>query len=282
MGKKGVKAAYTALQPVVATARQDEDHLFVQMSSLPEDPLDARLTLAGAVVGEDGKLDTSAYDDLQSAFAGEPPPNRHPVPGRPGVRTGDEVPKGLRIWDDLRAGGETAKKDGAGWIASFSAKREDKKKEKWFNIRTTGSWRMAFLLARLQRQLWEAGGRQQGAAAPSARTGTAAPTAAAAATAAAGDGEASTPLSKRVRIVGKSPQTKPPPWVTQANEAGPCATPTKKRPQIASAAKPTARKQARKAPAKAPKAPAQPAVPAAFAGSERFAALMAARKAQQA
>merc|ERR1712151_315379 len=31
----------------------------------------------------------------------------------------------------------------------------DKKKEKWFNIKVCGSWRMAFLLARLQRMYWD-------------------------------------------------------------------------------------------------------------------------------
>jgi len=33
--------------------------------------------------------------------------------------------------------------------------RPNIKREKWFNIRSCGSWRMAFLLARLQRQHWD-------------------------------------------------------------------------------------------------------------------------------
>eukprot|EP00927_Polykrikos_kofoidii_P023098 TRINITY_DN2137_c0_g1_i2.p1 TRINITY_DN2137_c0_g1~~TRINITY_DN2137_c0_g1_i2.p1 ORF type:complete len:362 (-),score=68.04 TRINITY_DN2137_c0_g1_i2:310-1332(-) len=123
-----------------------------QLGFIPADPEDARLTVNGAKVLEDGKIDISAYEDLMSCWAGEPSPGDHPHPEHPGVRANEPIPKGLRIWDDLRAGAE--KKDGAGWIAVRCSKR-DGKKEKWFNIRTCGSWRLAFLLARLQRSLWE-------------------------------------------------------------------------------------------------------------------------------
>merc|ERR1719215_2519861 len=71
----------------------------------------------------------------------------------PGVRRGERIPKGLRVWDDIRAG--NTDKDGAGWVAVRSASQLEKKKEKWFNIRSCGSWRMAFLLARLQRLSWD-------------------------------------------------------------------------------------------------------------------------------
>jgi hypothetical protein len=56
------------------------------------------------------------------------------------------------MWDDVRAGATT--KSGAGWAAVKSSARFGKK-EKWFNIRTCKSWRLAFLFARLQRALWE-------------------------------------------------------------------------------------------------------------------------------
>lgn len=122
-----------------------------RLAFIPADPADPRLTLDGAILNSDGKINVEAYRDLMPAFAGEPQPDMHPYPERPGVRTGEAVAKGLRIWDDLRAG--NAFNNGAGWIASRSTK-VDGKKEKWFNIQTCGSWRMAFLLARLQRDLW--------------------------------------------------------------------------------------------------------------------------------
>lgn len=240
MVKKGTKAIQNSLKPVKATARQDEDELFKELAALPEDPKDARLTVSGAVVGKDGKVDVAAYEDLQSAYAGEPPPSSHPYPDHPGVKSGEEIPQGLRIWDDLRAGHAT--KDGAGWIAK-STKKGDGQKEKWFNIRTCGSWRLAFLLARLQRQLWEAG-----------KASSAASTAAAAGEEkAATDKAADTPPRKR---------------------PAPAPTPTGKAT--------TARKQARRTAeaGKAP-APAEKAPPPAFAGSARFAEIMAARKAQE-
>lgn len=120
----------------------------------PADPVDPRLTLEGAIFGPDGKLDVGSYEDLLPHFAGEVPPAQHPDPKHPGLRRGEMLPKGLRIWDDVRAGAET--NAGAGWIASRSpGNGDDKKREKWFNIRSCGSWRMAFLLARLQRQHWD-------------------------------------------------------------------------------------------------------------------------------
>jgi hypothetical protein len=108
----------------------------------------------GAVCGSDGKIDIEAYEDIIQCWAGEPPPEKHPDPLHPGVRAGEEVPKGLRLWDDVRAGSGKLK-DGAGWVAVKTAVGQKSKREKWFNIRTCGSWRLAFLLARLQRALWE-------------------------------------------------------------------------------------------------------------------------------
>jgi len=100
----------------------------------------------------DGKLDVGAYSDLMSHFEGEPAPDKHPFPDHPGLRRGERLPKGLRLWDDLRAG---SSKDGAGWIAVRQKTDYERKTEKWFNIRQCGSWRMAFLLARLQRMYWD-------------------------------------------------------------------------------------------------------------------------------
>jgi len=147
MGKRGLPKS---AKQVVAAAK--EDVLLETRVALPADPEDARLTFDGAVVDAKGKIDVGAYEDLHSWYAGEPPPNRHPRPDHPGVQKDEEVLRGMRIWDDLRAGCKD--KDGAGWIAAWNRKNEPKI-EKWFNIRTTGSWRLAFLLARLQLQLWD-------------------------------------------------------------------------------------------------------------------------------
>merc|ERR1712039_266728 len=46
-------------------------------------------------------------------------------------------------------------KDGAGWAAVRPKTQHEGKAEKWFNIRICGSWRLAFLLARLQRAHWD-------------------------------------------------------------------------------------------------------------------------------
>mmetsp|Transcript_77682 Transcript_77682/g.227797 ORF Transcript_77682/g.227797 Transcript_77682/m.227797 type:complete len:264 (-) Transcript_77682:80-871(-) len=157
----GRQARHARPMPKAATKDakdQDESEEKVEtLSYIPSDPEDPRLQLSGAVCTEDGKLDVPAYMDLQEAYKGEPAPSEHPDPARPGVRENEVVPKGLRNWDDVAAGCQG--KDGAGWIAMYSSKLSGKT-EKWFNIRTCGSWRLAFVLARLQRGLWE----QRGAA----------------------------------------------------------------------------------------------------------------------
>lgn len=124
----------------------------------PADPEDPRLTIAGIVLEKaskwsgGGKIDVDAYRDLFTCFRGEPAPDQQPDAENPGVRRGEKIPKGLRIWDDVRAGCD--EKDGAGWIASRTSKH-DGSQTKWFNIRQCGSWRMAYLLARLQRLYWD-------------------------------------------------------------------------------------------------------------------------------
>lgn len=125
-------------------------------SELPGDPDDPRLSVDGAALDADGKINVGAYTDLQAWYAGEPPPSKHPYPDRPGVHVDEEVPRGLRIWDDLWTGGNK-RQPGAGWIVSRQRSGEPKR-DKWFNIRTCGSWRLAFILARLQRDVWEFGG----------------------------------------------------------------------------------------------------------------------------
>lgn len=154
MGKVVRGTPNSAKRDVVPAA--PEDILLETRSVLPADPDDPRLTVEGAQLCADGKINTAAYEDLQPWYGGEPAPDQHPYPERPGVRAGEQVAKGLRIWDDLRAGATQngTQRTGAGWICTRQ-QRNESKREKWFNIRTCGSWRLAFVLARLQQEVWE-------------------------------------------------------------------------------------------------------------------------------
>lgn len=141
------KAAPSFVPAQAAASTFDEDG--APLGFIPEDPKDIRLTVSGAVCGADGKVDIEAYEDIMQCWAGEPPPKNHPDPIHPGVRPGEEVPKGLRVWQ----GGTGGKaKDSAGWVAATECGGKTKR----FNIRTCGSWRLAFLLARIQRAMWHA------------------------------------------------------------------------------------------------------------------------------
>jgi len=125
-----------------------------RLTFIPSDPEDARFTPDGAIRTNDGKIDVEAYRDLMPAFAGEPAPDAHPYPDRPGVRAGEIVPRGMRTWDDQRAG--NLSNNGAGWIVSRSSKVEGKKRKV---VQHSNLWELAdgFLLARLQRELWMLG-----------------------------------------------------------------------------------------------------------------------------
>lgn len=141
--------------PPRAAARASSGDSGTSLGFIPADPSDPRLKVAGAVCGADGRVDIEAYEDIMQCWASEPPPEHHPDPMHPGVRTGEEIPQGLRMWDDVRAGGSAGGKTkaGAGWITVKLGPRGTR--ERRFNIRTCGSWRLAFLLARLQHSLWE-------------------------------------------------------------------------------------------------------------------------------
>lgn len=129
-----------------------------------EDPTDERLTVTGAKCDTQSRLILASYNDLKGSFAGEPPPERHPSSNRPGLRR-TELPggseevslDGLRSWRDTK---------GEGWIAE--RKVGGKNETRWISARTWGSWRLVFLLARLQQQVWKqaaSGGAASSAAA---------------------------------------------------------------------------------------------------------------------
>lgn len=127
---------------------------------LEEDP---SLQAEGAVVDDNGALVNSYYKRFIQAFK-DAEKARADVAAptglkRPGVRPGEEIPEHVRFWDDSlgRRKGVVHSREswGAGYIAS-PIKAEDKKRQsKWFNVKTWGCWRMAFVLARLQQQVWQ-------------------------------------------------------------------------------------------------------------------------------
>eukprot|EP00930_Biecheleria_cincta_P033231 TRINITY_DN23008_c0_g1_i1.p1 TRINITY_DN23008_c0_g1~~TRINITY_DN23008_c0_g1_i1.p1 ORF type:complete len:1349 (+),score=232.89 TRINITY_DN23008_c0_g1_i1:38-4048(+) len=122
----------------------------------------ALLTVQGAVKDASGRLVAGEYHQMVAAFKRQEgtlatAADQHPDTSQPGVRAGEVVTDGLQMWDDTkrsRDGSGGALKQGAGWIAEFKRPGGEIESRK-FNVRTWGSWRLAFLLARLQRALWD-------------------------------------------------------------------------------------------------------------------------------
>eukprot|EP00928_Gymnodinium_smaydae_P072751 TRINITY_DN56049_c0_g1_i1.p2 TRINITY_DN56049_c0_g1~~TRINITY_DN56049_c0_g1_i1.p2 ORF type:complete len:271 (-),score=66.41 TRINITY_DN56049_c0_g1_i1:39-767(-) len=116
-------------------------------------PDESRLRPSGAILEGSGRLKDSAYKDLIERFASELPKEHHFDRFRPGLAADEVQPEGLKVWDDQHSG---RGKEGAGWIAvAVESPDGGKLEEKWFNVQTWGSWRLAFILARLQRKVWE-------------------------------------------------------------------------------------------------------------------------------
>merc|ERR1711935_1192601 len=70
------------------------------------------------------------------------------VPLKPGVKEEEqEQLENLRWWSDAK---------GEGWIAKGPS-MGTLTKDKWFSVKTCGSWRLSFLMARLQRDVWLSG-----------------------------------------------------------------------------------------------------------------------------
>eukprot|EP00931_Biecheleriopsis_adriatica_P035713 TRINITY_DN20579_c0_g1_i2.p1 TRINITY_DN20579_c0_g1~~TRINITY_DN20579_c0_g1_i2.p1 ORF type:complete len:1512 (+),score=393.14 TRINITY_DN20579_c0_g1_i2:681-4538(+) len=135
---------------------------------VPTDPFmleeDPALKLEGAVCDAYGGLVNTyykrfiqAFKDAERAIVDMAAPSNVK---RPGVRSGETMPDGIRFWDDCQSKkrgitDHTKQQWGAGYIA-YPLSAEDKKKgSKWFNVKTWGSWRMTFVLARLQHQVWK-------------------------------------------------------------------------------------------------------------------------------
>lgn len=131
---------------------------------------DPVFTVAGAICDERGMLSTKfyrtfvqAFKELEQARAIDVAAPRCDVKRPPGMRRDDSPVQGLSTWDDTANGRKSSSgRWGAGWKASHTQPElEDAPKSVWFNIRMWGSWRFAFVLARLQRQVWMARFPQQ-------------------------------------------------------------------------------------------------------------------------
>jgi len=127
----------------MTSARQE-----ASLAELNPDPQDAKLSLAGAVYDSaTGDLELDTYKSLKELFQRDGLV-RLPVAALPGTFLGEAPPAGVRHWEDAR---------GKGWVATHPSQKVVKVlRAKWFGVGTWKSWRLAFLLARLQRQAWEA------------------------------------------------------------------------------------------------------------------------------
>jgi hypothetical protein len=112
----------------------------VPWQGFPEDPDEPSMIVEGADIDECGNLEVVSYMKFKDYFANEPPRMSHPVRDNPGTKEDEqEQLTGLKWWSDAR---------GEGWIAKYN------KEAKWFSAIKLGSWRLAFMLARLQRDVW--------------------------------------------------------------------------------------------------------------------------------
>lgn len=108
------------------------------------DPVSPLFSLDGVAVTSLGELRRNAYIPFKAHFAGEPlNRNDHVDPQFPGMRASEvaSVGTGLKICSDAQ---------GAGWIAS----KPDCEKSASFSLKKWKSWRLAYLVAKLQRDLW--------------------------------------------------------------------------------------------------------------------------------
>jgi len=105
-----------------------------------------RLSVDGAVYDANGWLSTDAYLDLRSVFPSDTDPSAG-IPASSSTRFRGALTEdtgsmdGLRSWEDSR---------GRGW----QTKHPCQDKKRYFSVGKWHSWRLAFLLARLQRAIW--------------------------------------------------------------------------------------------------------------------------------
>mmetsp|Transcript_62381 Transcript_62381/g.115791 ORF Transcript_62381/g.115791 Transcript_62381/m.115791 type:complete len:299 (-) Transcript_62381:108-1004(-) len=115
-------------------------------------PDEKRNFAIGAELDEHGRLEYGKYKDLAKYFADDQDRSLHPDINLPGVNTSElesvrAMGATLCWWSDPR---------GNGWIARADKPPVGKRcpAQCWFTVATWGSWRLAFVLARLQREVW--------------------------------------------------------------------------------------------------------------------------------
>jgi len=110
-------------------------------------PDDERLSAAGAKVNGEGRLELKAYEDMKVRFASDADVQEHPDPLRPGMSQSEccgQHVANLQPWSDTK---------GRGWTVQRRLP-SGKLEKRYMSAITWGSWRLAFLLARLQREVW--------------------------------------------------------------------------------------------------------------------------------
>eukprot|EP00434_Breviolum_minutum_P015985 symbB.v1.2.014092.t1/scaffold1014.1/size144222/5 len=112
--------------------------IFPASMAVPSSPL---FTVDGAVLDQRGRLKSVAYAGFLSQFKDEPRERaQHPHTASPGLRSDETWDlTQLRCWEDRK---------GAGWVAIGQGKSA------WFSLTSWGSWRLALLMAKLQRDVW--------------------------------------------------------------------------------------------------------------------------------
>lgn len=156
VAKPGLASSVT-VSPQGQSSRTGEEPVASPPSSssfkgFPLAPEDLRLTVDGAILEENGKLTVKQYVEFKSYFENEAPAETHPVETKPGITLEEKDQlSGLRCWSDPK---------GMGWIAMGNGLN------KWFSANTWGSWRLAFVLAKLQVAVWSKHGGAGGALRP--------------------------------------------------------------------------------------------------------------------
>jgi len=153
-GNPSVKPKGRNIRPLPPAMQLHEHQHDEQRKEPREEPQltprdESLLTLNGAAVDEDGDLLTGLYQDLWPHFCREAPRWMHPDPRRPGVRSTELYAsfEGLSTWSDAK---------GCGWIAKASGEgMAPPGRTRWLSLKRWGSWRLAFLAARLQKEVWD-------------------------------------------------------------------------------------------------------------------------------
>jgi hypothetical protein len=181
VSKKSKRKGSLAIVEVAGADADAVDLLGRSVYDLENDPA---LQADGAVCDEKGYLLREYYKKFREAFK-EKERSRidlisSTVNRRPGMRDGEEWPSSMRVWDDSKSDRKRYVRDkngkrvvstswGAGWIAEYPFAKKGTSAT-WYNVKAWGTWRLAFVLARLQYSVWVAKGLAEGLELPAGDT----------------------------------------------------------------------------------------------------------------